>query len=76
MKKWPFVVPSLKNKFHVDRHSHLGWAGFTELLLSKNIKYGKQYIEWQTNKQGMRLSNVLDYLKKREGNFKDQISKI
>ncbi len=34
------------------------------------MKYGKNYIEWQTSIQGMNLSDFRDYLRKREGSFK------
>ncbi len=33
------------------------------------MKYGKHDIEWQTNIQGMSLSDFCDYLRKREGIF-------
>ncbi len=35
------------------------------------MKYGKNDIEWQTSIQGMSLSNFGDYLRKREGSFKE-----
>ncbi len=33
------------------------------------MKYGKNDIEWQTSIEGMSLSDLGDYLRKREGSF-------
>ncbi len=44
---------------------------FTELFLSNITIYGKHDTEWQTSIQGMSLSDFVDYLRKREGSFKN-----
>ncbi len=36
------------------------------------MKYGKYDIEWKTSLQGMSLSDIWDYLRKREGSFNFQ----
>ncbi len=43
----PSGVCSLEKKLPSDRHSHLGWESFTELL--SNMKYGKNNVKWQTS---------------------------
>ncbi len=67
----PFWIILSRKKIPPDCCSHLGWESFTELFLSNIMKYGKNYIEWQTSIHGMSLSDFWDdYLRKREGSFK------
>ncbi len=40
------------------------------LTVSNIMKYGKNYIEWQTSIQGTSLSDFWDYLMKRQGSVK------
>ncbi len=47
----------------------IGQDGFRELFLSNIMKYGKNDIEWQTNIQGMSLSDFRNYVRKRKGSF-------
>ncbi len=53
------------------KKTHSEWDSFTELFLSNFMKYDKHYIEWQTSIQGRSLSDFWEYLRKREGSFKN-----
>ncbi len=46
--------------------AHMGWECFVELFLYNIMKFGKNYIEWQTS------IHFWDYLRKRDGSFKFQ----
>ncbi len=59
-----------EQKTPTDRRSHLRSERFTELFLYNIMKYGKNDIEWQASIQGMSLSDLGDYLRKRERSFK------
>ncbi len=75
MRKMNFWVPSAPFQsifawqITPDRLSNIGahmwWERLTELFLSNSMNYGKSDIEWQTSIQGMSLSDLRDYLRKR-----------
>ncbi len=65
-----------ENKLPSDRRSHWGQERFTELFLSNIMKHDKNDIEWQTSIQGMSLSDFWDYLRKREGRFKEMFNSL
>ncbi len=64
------MVYFLEKDLPSDYRSHLWWEGFTDLFLSNIMKYGENDIEWKTSTQGMNVSDLWDYLRKREGSFK------
>ncbi len=58
----------LEKKLPPDCRSNLGWESF--ILIQYYEIWYKNYIEWHTSIQGMSLSDLRDYLRKREGSFK------